>query len=319
MAKLNIEPLNQRNPLWGNKKLGTSNVTIKTSGCVITALSMLCTYYKHPVTPDELNAKLIAVDGFADLNLMKWEKLHDVFPDISWDGKIDCSKTPAPLDKVDTYINKMMPVVALVDFDLAQSGLQQHFVLIIGKENNDYFINDPWTGETYYFSAKYGDPKVGICGLRLYTGPVVIEEDNYKVVYKGQILATYERNIIDQIDELNKQVNSLKETSAQQMQDNAILQTTLTQQEKDNAEFIATIRLLEKQRDDVKSQLKEVEGWAKDILEVDECTAEQFRALKSYYTGLEEEIERLAIELSNTNSKWSFRKLFGKYYLAVKK
>ena len=170
MAKLNIEPLNQRNPLWGNKKLGTSNVTIKTSGCVITALSMLCTYYKHPVTPDELNAKLIAVDGFADLNLMKWEKLHDVFPDISWDGKIDCSKTPAPLDKVDTYINKMMPVVALVDFDLAQSGLQQHFVLIIGKENNDYFINDPWTGETYYFSAKYGDPKVGICGLRLYTG-----------------------------------------------------------------------------------------------------------------------------------------------------
>jgi len=139
---------------------------------VLTCLSMLSTYYGHPVLPHTLNAELVAVNGFANTNLMIWEKLTEVYPDIKWDGRIDCPDTPTPLSTIDQYLNAGKPVIACVDFD-PKEGLQQHFVLIIGKDT-DYFINDPWTGETYFFTAKYGDPAKGIMGLRLYSGPVEV-------------------------------------------------------------------------------------------------------------------------------------------------
>jgi hypothetical protein len=167
--KLSIEPINQRDPRWVNKKLGTSSMTIGSSGCVISALSMLCTYFGHSINPDELNEKLKAINGYANTNLMIWEKLTEIYSDIKWDGRVDCPDTPAPLETVNKYLDRNIPVIVCVDFD-PKEGLQQHFVLIIGKENNDYFINDPWTGECYYFSAKYGDPAKGIMGLRLYSG-----------------------------------------------------------------------------------------------------------------------------------------------------
>ncbi len=172
--KLDIKPLSQRDPQWASKKLGTSSVTIGTSGCVLTCLSMLSTYYGHPVLPHTLDAELVAVNGFANTNLMIWEKLTEVYSDIKWDGRVDCPDTPAPLLTIDQYLSAGKPVIVCVDFD-PKEGLQQHFVLIIGKDN-DYLINDPWTGETYYFTAKYGDPAKGIMGLRLYSGPAPVQE-----------------------------------------------------------------------------------------------------------------------------------------------
>jgi len=284
--KLNILPLNQRDSRWSSKKLGTSSVNIGGYGCVITCISMLCTYYGHEVTPDQLNQMLINVGGFAQTNLMIWEKLHDLFPDIKWDGRIDCPDVPAPLETIDSYLNKSMPVIVCVDFD-PKEGLQQHFVLIIGKENNDYFINDPWTGETYFFTAKYGDPAKGIYGLRLYSGPVVIEEDNYKVVYKGQTLATYETNPIDKIENLDKEVESLKETVSQEIQNNATLQSALSLQEKDNAELLANLRKVEKERDDIKSSFKEVKDWCQDLLSIDISSIEEVRAVSGALQDLQ--------------------------------
>jgi len=148
--------------------------------------------------------------------------------------------------------------------------------------------------------------------------PVVVQVERYSVVYKGQVLAEYDENPIDTILEMDRLVQSLKETISQEISDNATLQANLSQQEADNAQLIADNGLIKTDRDNAKTELKEVEGWTKDILKV-EMTAEGFRSLSGALQSLTSENKRLTKELTETNSKWSFRKLFGNVYLAVRR
>jgi hypothetical protein len=229
--KLDIQALSQRDSRWASKKLGTSSVTIGGYGCVLTCLTMLCNYYKHPLTPDQLNEMLINVNGFSNGNLMKWEVLTQLFSDIKWEGRVDCPDVPAPLNTIDEYLDKRMPVVVCVDFD-PKEGLQQHFVLVIGKDNNDYFVNDPWTGETYYFSAKYGKPSEGVYGLRLYSGnldPVVPMEDLVlqkkidELAQKVAELNTLTSTIKDKQDSLWTSVDNVKKDTEELYKDRDVI------------------------------------------------------------------------------------------------
>jgi len=318
--KLEIANYSQKDARWKLKKVGTGTLSFGNVGCAVCCVTDILDYFKHKLTPDQLNDLLVSNNGFANGNLIKWDVVTKLFPDVVWKGRID---ERGRTDLIDEYLKKSLPVIACVDYDPSDADLDQHFVVFIGKdEQGNYLINDPMSNSgdgAYYFQAKYGNDFNTIWGLRLYSGPAVVEEDNYKVVYKGQTLATYERNIIDQIGELDKQVKNLKETVSQQMQDNAILQTALTEQEKDNAEFIATIRLVEKERDVVKIELKEVQGLAKDILGIDECTAEQFRAVLGRYETLEKENKRLSKELENSQTDWQILLTFRNYALAKKR
>jgi septal ring factor EnvC (AmiA/AmiB activator) len=176
---------------------------------------------------------------------------------------------------------------------------------------------NPWDG-AYYLHAKYGDPKKAICGLRLFSGPIIIEEDVYSVSYKGQLLAKYERNPIDQIENLNKENENLKTNFAQEIQNNASLQTALTTQEKDNAGLLASVRSLEKQRDDIKTDYKMAEGFAKDLLEMSNLSAEEFRRLSGVLHGLTSENKRLVKELENAITEWKIIIKVGKYAIVKK-
>jgi hypothetical protein len=82
------------------------------------------------------------------------------------------------LNKIDLELDEKRPVIVWVDGNPNEAGNQQHFIVIIGKdEQGAYFALDPWYNEdAIYFHARYGDPKVGILGLRLITGPVPIPE-----------------------------------------------------------------------------------------------------------------------------------------------
>jgi hypothetical protein len=166
------EPISQKDPRWSGLKLGNSNVTIGGYGCNLCCHSMLVKYYGYNYNPDALNELYKQKGVFQDQNLINYWKIPEVFPDITCPtgGFLQCPDTPAPLHLIDEYLNNKMPVICLVDFDKATQGLQTHFVLIIGKEAKDYLVNDPATGETYWFSAKYGPPAQGIMGLRLYQG-----------------------------------------------------------------------------------------------------------------------------------------------------
>ena len=142
-----MTPLSQRNPLWGNKYLGFSNTYIRDYGCTITGLSMIL-----GTTPDVVNDRLKAVNGFANGNLVIWSKIPEAFPGISqrriWTYNNDDVKNNVPNVMVEVPPNAIGGV----------SG--KHWVVFIGNQE----CLDPWTGSkrpTNDF-LKYGDA-TGYC------------------------------------------------------------------------------------------------------------------------------------------------------------
>ena len=170
--KLKIKPLSQKSAPWGLKKLGFSNVSISGYGCVLVNCSMICNYFGHETTPDKLNEDMKRVHGYYNKNLWQWHKLTEIYPDIKFTGGLDFPNDPTPLNKIDKQLNKGFPVIAYLDYS-SKPGIQTHFVLIVGKVNGDYLINDPLGGETYFFKAKYGDIVKRVLGLRFYEGKVL--------------------------------------------------------------------------------------------------------------------------------------------------
>ena len=71
-----MKKLSQRDPSWGDKKLGFSNTLIKNYGCTITALTMLADLFDV----GDVNERLKAVNGFASGNLLIWSKINEALP-----------------------------------------------------------------------------------------------------------------------------------------------------------------------------------------------------------------------------------------------
>lgn len=145
-----MQILSQRDNRWGNLFLGNSNTYIKDYGCTITSLAMII-----GTTPDVINARLKAVQGFANGNLVIWGKIPEAFPGISinrvWSYNNDDVKNNVPNVLVEVPPNAIGGV----------SG--KHWVVFVG----DGMCNDPWTGSkrpTNDF-LKYGDA-TGYCTVK---------------------------------------------------------------------------------------------------------------------------------------------------------
>ena len=226
--KLNILALSQKDPKWGRKKLGNSNSLISSYGCLLTCHAMMLIYYGHDdLTPDTLN-ELYKNKNVYDKDLINFWAASNCFEDITADEYYNCYNDPCDLSKIDTYLDQKKPVIAWVDFS-PKDDVPDHFVLIIGKENDSYLVNDPWTGETYFFEAKFGDPKRYIFGLRLYSG-IVNEEENLE----------------DKVSDLEDKVKRLDAQILEQSVIVGQLEGELSKQEaenKDLANQLATARI----------------------------------------------------------------------------
>lgn len=141
--------------------------------------------------------------------------------------------------------------------------------------------------------------------------PQVVQEEHYSVVYKSQTLAQYDKNPIDIIDSLTKQLETVKENMAQEIQNNATLQASLTMQEKDNAQLLADKRVAEKDRDIFLTDLKEATGLAHDLLNMGDLSAEKFRAVADTLRELTNKISVLEAE----RAKYKVVKKLGKYFI----
>ena len=149
---LNIPPLWQKDARWKSKLLGYSQLTISNYGCLITTIAM-----RLGVTPDVVNDRLKAVGGFTGANVY-WQMVQVAFPRLTDFEYVECYWTPAPLDRIDRRLAEGVPVHVHVDLYNETASMEQHWVLIIGKNGSDYIINDPWTGKRGSFRAAYGDP-----------------------------------------------------------------------------------------------------------------------------------------------------------------
>lgn len=174
--KLTVPILGQRDPRWASQRLGTvDGTTIGSHGCIVTCMTMLANYYGHPLTPSDMDNWLTDNLGYVQGNLYRNDAFGREFPDCRFDQVIFCTAVPAPLDKIDASLKDGKPVVVMVDFDHdPNDGIQTHFVLIVGREDNEnYIINDPWFGDQVYFIARYGsDQAAAINQINFFSGPI---------------------------------------------------------------------------------------------------------------------------------------------------
>lgn len=120
----------QRDPRWGNIKLGFSNTYIRDYGCTISAIGNIV-----GVTPDVVNERLKAVNGFAYGNLVIWAAIEKAFPGIKV-KRVQGYNNPEVAANVPNVIVEV-PAQAI-------GGSGKHWVQFIGNQQ----CNDPWTGRT---------------------------------------------------------------------------------------------------------------------------------------------------------------------------
>jgi len=149
----------QNDDRWGGKTLGYGPETIKDVGCLDTSLTMVVNGFGYNETPDTVSQKMVGIGAFSGAYINAY-RIGDAFPGVALKNLVDCEYSPAPLSDIDAELAANRPVVVRVD-QSPSPGLQDHWVVLYGKENNDYLMLDPWNykgdapGKKNYLTQRY--------------------------------------------------------------------------------------------------------------------------------------------------------------------
>ncbi len=155
---LNVPLWSQTDSQWSAKKLGTSKWTMGDSGCAVTSTAMVFAYFGLNTNPgnfvDALNAlSPVGIDGSG---YIQWGRTCNVpgasDRHISYEGNVAKDYT-----RIDQELTAGYPVIMQVTYQytyiddkgITQPATGTHYVVIHGKANGTYYINDPipnWSG-----------------------------------------------------------------------------------------------------------------------------------------------------------------------------
>lgn len=142
----------QNDKRWAKEKLGFSNLTIASHGCLVSSIANLLTVLGSNTTPSQVNQKLIEVKGFAtdkygNKALVIWSKVEKAFPQLKFIKRVYNYNNVEVAWWV--YIKKMQVLV-----EVAVKG-GRHWVLFIGGQQ----MVDPLIGgvrkTNYWISTGY--------------------------------------------------------------------------------------------------------------------------------------------------------------------
>jgi len=294
--KINLPKIySQNDERWKNKTLGTKG-TIGAYGCLLTDIAMLCVYFGKNETPDTLNEKLKANGGFVNGNLYVWGALTKIFPDITYQGQV---LTPDPLTKtqmdfIRARINEGYPVVLQIDAIPSTSQLDEHWILAVDYDGDDFIVVDPWDGAVKRITSWGVQPQKLIYAYAWYKGTPAKPTGDY---YLGIDLNNKEsvkvcvqtwKDVVDgkfiKKEEYDKVVNELNELKKKQLNAEVLLtekntlalklqecekQRDIYKAEYDNATkeggYIEQIKYLEeikkKQIDEISELTRQVNYW----------------------------------------------------------
>ena len=140
--------LSQQDPQWKKDILGFGDPsdTIGYVGCALTSVAMLLSGHGYAETPKTLNQKLKNVSGFVGAGI-RWGAVSQIYPNVTLKAYIPCSTSDAPLAQIDAAIAAGQPAIVQVDYS-NDPGIQTHWVLLYGKNGDDYLMLDPWPYQT---------------------------------------------------------------------------------------------------------------------------------------------------------------------------
>ncbi|MEZ4589993.1 MAG: SH3 domain-containing protein [Chloroflexota bacterium] len=149
--------LYQNDPRWENKIMGNGRTeTIGNLGCLVTSLTMMGNYFGGNETVASFNDKMKQNNGFQGPWVRAF-RINTVFPNVSYQKRIECDNQDAPLDELDAALAGGSLATVRVDYSPAP-GIQSHWVVVYKKEGNDYQIWDPYNNpnEPKTLVGRYG-------------------------------------------------------------------------------------------------------------------------------------------------------------------
>lgn len=132
---VNVPLFLQRDPQWMNDKLGTTHETLGSVGCLVCSVTIAANTFGEHLTPKELNEQLTNRNGYTAEGWLIWSKISEIF-----EKRIEAVITDRPThEAMDAALEQ--GELPLVKFLI--SGVIPHWVVVVGKEGEEYLIRDP--------------------------------------------------------------------------------------------------------------------------------------------------------------------------------
>lgn len=130
----------QKDPDWGNNRIGLSSSLMKDYGCAVTSLAMVFTYHNQQINPGKLAKQPIFYR-----DLIVWPQY--------WKGiRLNSSTAHGNISwsTVDKELKDKNPVIVFV----RARGGKGHYVVIHGKDKKgEYIVHDPLFGANIYLDT----------------------------------------------------------------------------------------------------------------------------------------------------------------------
>jgi hypothetical protein len=135
MTPLTTKHYLQHDPAWKDDTIGGSGERLERVGCTVSSLAMAFDRYGVKATPKELNDFLKANEGYTLRGWLKWNAVSQFAG-----GKVEMDYIGhATHARIDAALRRQQPVIVKIFI----SGVIPHWVLVVGKEGDDYLMRDP--------------------------------------------------------------------------------------------------------------------------------------------------------------------------------
>jgi hypothetical protein len=134
--------LYQNDEKWKDCKLGNSNETLGSWGCLLTSATMLLNGIGYNETPETVNEKMKRAGGFQGALFIP-RVMAQVWPQCAFRDMQPCTNGSVPIAQIDAALAAGKPVILEVDWS-KQADIQTHYVLVKDKKGNDYVLYDPY-------------------------------------------------------------------------------------------------------------------------------------------------------------------------------
>ena len=177
LAGTSVPTMSQRSHQWSRDALGSDPIdTIGSSGCALTAVTMVTNAYGYSTNPQLLNRWLTAHGGYIENDLLLWRQAAAVTQGaVRWQW-LHVPGIVSQLRTDDQDIEDLPPQ-SLVEAQLDAGHLVvaevrlyggMHFVVITGHSGHTLFINDPWFGDRTTLQARYGSYQQAVHSAQIY-------------------------------------------------------------------------------------------------------------------------------------------------------